>query len=344
VFRSIGCSILLLPLLAATARADDAGFIARPEVSKLVVADGVELAARIGPDGAFRSNARGDFVIDGQRRAYDVVAAGVASSRNDLVARGLSALEWGFAHAAPDGSFPDEDGANPRARLARASFFVGAAARSLVLIQQSPSPPQLKARAAALRPPLQRSATWIANGPGFQDFLQGARNTNQVAIMAWSLAAAGQAIGDPRLGRKADQLMREALRRQRPDGVFPERRGFDTNYQSVTLEALAHYADMIPPGPGRARLTAALRKGTTRLVHAIDRQGRIDAGSNTRTVPCGPAVGGDRAKGISTDVQALRLYYVAYTLGDGDLALIADAVQRNGQRFTHIEECRGRRR
>jgi hypothetical protein len=331
----------------------EAAFVRQPKPARLLLADGREIAAKIGPDGTFPGTIggrKGALAVESLRSAYYVVAAGVISSDGDkeqLLDKGLRAFEKGFDFAGPDGSFPDERGGATKKQnsLHPKSEFISAAARSLLLLQQVDLPPRFRARVAALLPRLQQSARWLASTPDLEEFFGRAKNTNQMLFVATALQESGVATADPSLTQRAQGLVERILARQTPDGTFPENGGFDSGYQTVSLDLLARYVVTLPNGPWRERVMAALRRGTDRFVQAVDATGAIDGSANTRTVACGPERAGSEPKGKAIDKFPLRLYYLGYLLNEqAKLEPVADRIHANGQGFTHFEKCEGGKR
>lgn len=320
------------PVLALPAPTDLA-FVADPAIRSSLAILGNKSARRIGADGSFRANVRNDtVVIQRQRRAWDVVAAGVAGRKPTLVNTGLAAIAWGLAQARPDGSFPLAPWKSEEAILPQ-SFFLATAGRSLRLVAAAGLDPATTRRAAALEPALLRSAHWLLAAPELYATVRTTKNTNGIFVAAAAVQMGALIGDDAALAARARELVAAGLGRQTADGVFPEGGGFDSNYQLVSLDYLAQYAASLPPGPWRTEVLASLGRGTDRLVAATDpRSGRTDDAGNTRTVSCGI----DKEKATE---RRMRLRYLAALLGRPDLADLADRVGAAQQNFNHIEDC-----
>lgn len=359
--RAVFCIALCFgPCAASVAVAQDssrpgieAAFVRQPKPARLLLADGREFADKMGPDGTFPDTLggrKGSLAVESLRRGYYVIAAGVISSgadREHLLDKGLRAFEKGFSYAGADGSFPEErgGGSKKQSSLHPKSIFISSAARSMLLLQQVDLTPQLRARVNALLPRLQHSARWLAATPLLEEFYGRAKNTNQLFFAATALQEAGVVTADASLTRRAQALVERILARQTSDGTFPEDGGFDSNYQTVSLELLARYAATLPSGPWRDRVFSALRRGTDRFLQTVDPSGTINDSANTRTVACGPERTGSEPKGKGIDVVPLRLYYLGYLLNDqARLEAVGDRIQATGQNFTHAERCGGGKR
>lgn len=346
---------LLFTALPAVARAPDAAAWVAPSndpravieavVQPLIIRLGREQAQRITESGAFRLNARRETIrLQGQRPAAEVIAGGVALGGREgveLIATGLRALEFGFR--ADGAAFsPQSRGDDP---LLSKLFFLEAAARSLLQIQETSLPSELKRRADALHQPLRAAMSWLATTSELRRIETSARNVNQLFVAASALQYAAVLLREPALASRAEDLARAGLGRQLPDGTFPERGGFDSNYQTVSLAFLALYVDQLQPSAWRSEAVAAMRYGLNRFWPAVDpATGLVDTTGNTRTVPCGPARS-DRGLGVDegelrADMLPMRLYIIARTLGDVTLLEPARMIRSVGQPFDHRETCR----
>src|ERR1700733_3671769 len=74
----------------------------------------------------------GKWFIEEQRYGADAVAGGIAKNDTSAIDRGLLILHWGFSQQQPDGAFACPDAFHST------SFFVEAAAHSLLLLNESP--------------------------------------------------------------------------------------------------------------------------------------------------------------------------------------------------------------
>jgi hypothetical protein len=338
-------------VVARVGAESETAFLREGRTAELLLADGRKFAEKLGADGTFPDTVdgpKGALAVESLRRAYYVVAAGLISKdadRDDLLDRGIKAFEYGFSQAGPDGSFPNERGGTKKKQnsLHPKSEFIEASARTILLLQQSDLAPAYDRRVKALVPQLRKSALWLANSQDTVAFFGRAKNTNQLMFVASGLQQAGVVTGDRQLTDRARELMETILKRQTADGAFPEKGGYDTNYQTVSLELLARYAHALPQSPWRDQVMTALRKGSDRFLASVDPQtGVISDAANTRTMACGAAVSGSDPKGKDIDIVPLRLYYLGFLLNDeARLSRVADRIQETGQSFTHKEKCDG---
>jgi len=274
---------------------------------------------------AWEAGRRSNWFIEGQRNAYFLVAAGVANHDETLLEDGIKALEWGFAQQQSDGSFASGD------QFHSTSLFVEATARCLLLLHQSSSVPQaLRARADALVPHLKAAALWLAARPdGVNKEL-----THRFFLVGTALRESAALTDDTQLTTVADDLVRQGLKRQTADGVFPERGGGDTQYQSFSIELATRYASVTSNAALRASLGEATRKGVDWLLTKIGRNGEIDYRQNTRT-GCNDRDRTGSTKNVGYKYIPMRLvYYVTFWGDDRGLTDIATAVTNYAKSFT----------
>ena len=356
-FHWWGCvlSLTLLPLWAnaQTNEKSIVEFMRLPKPAAIYAYDGAQFAQRLTPGGYFPNVMHGDkadggVAIEGQRNVTMVIAAGLVTpdpvQRAALLEQGITATEWAFTQAGADGSFPKERGGSKAKSNAihPKGMFLESVARSVWVLESFGVDPAYQARVAALKERLVFSVRWMAGSADLVNFMEQAKNTNQLLFNTLAIHQTGVVTGDAALLQKAHSSMERLLERQTEDGTIPENGGFDTGYQSVSLQLLAQYALSLPASPWRDRVMAALRLGTTRLVQSIDpATGKMNAGANTRTMACGDAVPGPGPKGKDIDVFPLRLYLLSYVLSDPSLDALGDKVMENGQSFDHIEQCDG---
>jgi hypothetical protein len=332
----------------------EAAFLRSPRPAEIFLADGRTYTVKQNPDGTFPDTVggpKGELAVESLRRAYFVVAAGLlaeGAEQDRLLDQGLKAFEWGFTQAGEDGSFPNERGGVKKKQnsLHPKAVYIEAAARTLLLLKQAAPDARTRARAEALTPALLKSADWLANSPDTVAFFQRVKNTNQLMSVAAGLQEASLVADSPELAVKAKALMEQILERQQADGAFPEKGGFDSNYQTLSLELLGRYYATLEPSPWRDRIGAALRKGLDRFLVAVDPQtGVINDDANSRTVACGAPVEGTAPKGKDLDIVPLRLYYLGFLLNDAArLEPLADRIHATGQSFSHSDKCEAGKR
>ncbi len=242
------------------------------------------LASGDAPSGAVSVNAawergeRPDWFVEQQRYGADFVVAGLDIGDRDTVARGLRVLDWAFARQGPDGDFPGTGDA-----MHSTSFIVEAGARAGLALRAS-GDAEWTTRAVALAPRVAAAARWMA-APANRD----ARRTivldpfpHRFWLRGSALLQAHALSPDPALESAALDYFRAGLERVSPDGVEPERGGFDVNYQAVgalyLLRALPHVSD----AGLRARLEQKLRVTLAPVLARIGADGTVDTSDSSR--------------------------------------------------------------
>jgi hypothetical protein len=229
----------------------------------------------------------GKWNIQEQRAAADVIIAGIAFDDRDLVDCGLKILEWGFDRQQNDGSFGSPD--YPQ-KYHSASFFIEAAAHSLLLLEKSPFRNAVKSPIDALKPKLLSAARWMIrpdvhakawDGPTAdkpQKFFGHRR-----FLVAAALGESGVLCHDGELISKSQNFIRDGIQIQSPDGIIPEKHGYDSHYQAQALLFATRYFTIAADLPLRAELKPMIDKGIAWLVTRIKSDGTVDATGNIRT-------------------------------------------------------------
>lgn len=322
-------------------------FLERAEPKALVIFEGKDAATKITESGATSGNAESDTrcTLENQRIAYNVVAAGVLLNDAKLLDTGLKAFEWGYSKQAPDGSFPCERKGDTKPvkyeHIHPLSFFVESSAHSVLLIRDSNVDESFKKRAEALVPKIHLAGQAFNDSANLENFFTNGKDTNMLTTAALAIHQAGVLGNDMELQSVAKSLFERILARQTLDGTFPEKKGFDSSYQTVSLEYLIRYASMLPEGEWRNTVSKGIANGIEKELTVIRPDGTIDTSSNTRTSACGPAISGSTPKGKNYDITALRLYYYGHFANAYDTyAPIATKVQYVGQGFDHKGDCK----
>lgn len=235
--------------------------------------------------GAFGMNATwdsthsGKWFIEYQRVCAEAIGAGLALGNAAAIERGLKMIEWGFAHMEADGSFKCDDAYHS------ASFFIEAAACSLLLLEASPEHEKWKPRIEALKPSLQKAAHWMAKPAVAAPVWNGVQKqfAHRWFACAAALGESGVLLKDKGLLAQARALLRSGIRAQLPNGVNPEKGGYDSIYQAAGLVYAMHYYAIVADGADKTALKRSIDKGTAWLVTRIGSDGIINMKGNTRT-------------------------------------------------------------
>ena len=224
------------------------------------------------------SEKKGKWYIEEQRIASEAIAAGIAQNNIEAIKRGFKILEWGFAQQKMDGSFDCKD------NFHSTSFFVEAAAHSILLLNKSSFHDQFKEQIDILVPKLLKSALWMIR-PEIE--YAGKTNNFQYAhrnfLVGAALGEAGIVTNNNSLIEKSNQWIKEGLSKQNIAGFNYEKGGYDSTYQAVGLlfaMRLRSYQDNTTLDPS---FDLMIEKGISWLKSRVLSDGSIDVNGNTRT-------------------------------------------------------------
>ena len=280
------------------------------------------------PDGAYGVNKgwdathSGQWFIEAQRTGGDLILAGVADSRPDIIQRGLTVIRWGFAQQNPDGGWDCPD------VFHSVSFFVEATAHALLVLQASPYGAQFAPDIAALEPSLLRGACWMAR-PDIDGQAQPSNVafTHRRYLVAGALGQTGVLCGDAGLVRKARAYIRQGLALQDPSGFNPEKGGYDSSYNAVGLWYASRCYTIVADDSLRPAMYTMLQNANAWEATRITAGGAVKTYGNTR-------VGGlrdetDRTGKLKTVAigQVFRAFaYWAQISGDASYTALAQNV------------------
>jgi hypothetical protein len=259
-----------------------------PEIRRLDPRIFEQLAAAATPDsqGAIGRNRDGYVAVVFQREALTLIKAGIATQKKSYIEQGMRAIQYGFSHQRPDGSFetgryhgqeiPAVDAASA------ASFFIGAVSVGCVFIEQSEFASQFGPEVERLRAKIGRAANWLKTK---KELLRryDQETANRLVFDALAFGVSGRLLKDPELETIGREFLEFALQKQREDGVFPEKGGHDSSYQAASLLMLQYYWLAGPSGRERERVFVAIRKGMAWEQSRIHPHGEVDSSGNTRT-------------------------------------------------------------
>jgi hypothetical protein len=281
-----------------------------------------KIAGTISETGAFgplnvpwEKTKSGKWNIQEQRVAADVIAAGITFHDRDLVDRGLKTLEWGFDRQQDDGSFGSPD--CPQ-KYHSSSFFIEAAAHSLLLLEQSPFRDAVKSRTNAVKTKLLLAARWMIRPDVHAKAWDGSTAEkpqkffgHRRFLVAAALGESGVLCRDDELISQSQNFIRDGIQIQRPDGIIPEKHGHDSHYQAQALLLAARYFTIAADVSLRAELKPMIDKGVAWLVTRIKSDGMVDATGNIRT-----GMGQEKTlAGIPKEINYTLIYRALYYWG-----------------------------
>ena len=288
------------------------------------------LAGGIAPDGAISVNAEwekrgktGVWYIEQQRYGADLVQAGVVMKDDSLIDQGMKVLAWGFEQQGADGGFPGVGDPHHSA-----SFFLEAASRSVLLLEQAHLTKYL-ATAQAWKPKIAAMGRWL-NRPEIAE--KGRAKaldpfTHRFYLLAAGYSEAAAATGEAEFQTWAHNYAVDGLGRQQPDGTNPERGGFDASYQGVGVVFASRYYLQCPDEAIRAALKTMIAKALDKEMTMIDPNGEVSLEGSTRT----PLETGRSGKPKTMDYKVLLMALVSgeQVTGDPKYREVAERVARH---------------
>lgn len=258
----------------AVVRAAGPGAAGRPTMRELI-GDPLLRGLFGRPLGAFDQNGaaglnRGSFrFAEYQRQGAEWITRGLVTGRRAWVNNGWRIIDYGLAQQTADGGFPGGDVQHS------ASLFLEAAARAC-LLDPAGATPQRRDR-------LLRAGHWMI-GPAMEAAAaeHSAPFTHRRYVMASMLGQIGAVTDDPVLARRAAAWAREGMSLQRPDGVNPERGGFDASYQSAGILFAERYMSSCRDPDLRTAMIAMIRRAVPPVVARQQPDGSIDIAGSTR--------------------------------------------------------------
>jgi hypothetical protein len=239
----------------------------------------------ISPSGAHSANINWErhrtnkWYIEAQRYGEGLVIGGLVSNDPQAIQAGFKMFDWGFKHQSADGSFKGTG--DP---FHSTSFFVQAVAHTLLVIQQSPHANKYAAQIARYKPLVRRAARWMISKDVWK---QGMKRNQPYAhrryLVATALGLTSKLTGDEKLMKYSRLSLQEGLAVQRPNGVNPEKGGYDSSYQMVGVVYAQRWVTYFPDDPLTPKVKAAIEKALAWQQTRVLASGEISTKGNTRT-------------------------------------------------------------
>ncbi len=229
------------------------------------------------------------------------------------VAEGWKAIEATFRYQNEQGGF-GRQGA-PHGGPSAAAFWLAELDQALLVLRESELGPKYKERIALLLPKIHKAARWLAL-PGHQTYLkrEDADAPNRLLFDALAYGLSGVLCGDDELKRLGRRFVDLAMAQYRPsDGVFLEKRGWDSSYQAVAALKLQVWTVYFPD----KKLEAAADRAIRWELGRVGPEGEIDVTGNTRT-GLGQEQWMGHPKGVNLSEITLCLLYDYARTGNKD--------------------------
>jgi hypothetical protein len=284
-----------------------------PDAIDLASADGAYSAPNIAWDQSGRVGTK--WFIDEQHWADDVVCAGIAQNDVSAIQRGLLMFAWGFAQQQSDGSFLCTD------QFHSTAFFVEGCAHACLMLEKSPFAPTYAQQIKTLKNQVLKSARWM-NEPSVAAAaaITDAPFTHRRYLNAAALGETGVLCNVPDLIRASASYITTGESQQWPNGVNPEKGGWDSSYQALGLKYAARYYFVV--AQSQALLTMGV-DGQNWETTMVLPSGAVSVVGNTRTGSCQERDHLGNCKGVSYD-SVYESYYAWYLIsGDASYQTLA---------------------
>jgi hypothetical protein len=265
---------------AAEGRSNLIEYSAQPIIVKALYSEPLRLLSgvgKIGANGAVGENSEiaPEVNVESQRWGADLVQAALAM-HNDP-GEGIKVILYGLNCEQEDGSFGAEND------FQHISFFLEAAARTLILLKQS-GDKKYASLVAESTMALERAARhFIMSGDMKKQQDKGKTFTHRYYLLAAALGEIATLTQDKELSQKAEECAEQGLECQLPDGTNPEKGGFDVNYNAASgLFAERYYLICTNPKV-RSKLKEMIRKTLEREAQAVMPNGDLSIADSTRT-------------------------------------------------------------
>jgi len=224
------------------------------------------------------------YYIEQQRYGADWIAAGIYENDSSKIDKGLDILNWVFDKIQDS----DDDGSsvyrNSGDAVHSTSLFLEAATRAALLLSHSGLHSDV---ITSWESHLSDMASFVAEHSAIGAY---ARDSNlepfahRYFLRAAGLQGVSVLFGEEAgsLSVAASSLVQEGLSLQTEDGVFPERGGFDFNYQGIGLAYLGRYQQMIESVDTSAASSSACSASQSLFADRVDSLGNVDTSDSTR--------------------------------------------------------------
>lgn len=307
--------LLMVPPAASAARADRDLQLERTAV--ILEHDYLDLPP-MGPSGAVGMNLLDypTYSVANQRWGDLYVRAGIVRDDPGLIERGFDAFDHAFSRQRANGSFPDAD------QPEQYAFFIEAVAHSILLLREARLARQYDERLSRYVRRLEESVPFVLKERLWQQFRDRSRIfTHRTYVVGTALTLLGELTGDAKVKRYGRRAIDMGLRRQRDDGVNPERGGFDVRYQMAGLIYAERYAVYFPRHHLASGVRAMVKRGLDWMKNRIDGGWIAWPGSTRACREIDLVTGEPKTPGYEYAVRGLA-YWGGHT---GDEGLLSEA-------------------
>ncbi len=328
IFFAVYATVALLTSQAANAfTSDDSTSILKlvnnPVLIQALYLHPANLLSGVGDvaaNGAVAGNAASGAVVDieGQRWGADLVAAALITHQDPSL--GIATINFGAAQMQSNGSFGSAN------HFLAENFFLESWARTLLMLKETGNPaytPMINSQignlAKAMHYYISSGDFLTEDGKCQTDF------THRCFLNAAALGEVASLASDPQLAAMALQSAQSGLNRQLQDGTFPEKGGFDINYNAASIMFASRYLMVCKDANMKALLLKAIHRAGERESQEVSEDGELSMIGSTRTGIDEKHDGSGDTKGFDTKGIVHALVY------SGQVDVLAGS-RNNGER------------
>jgi hypothetical protein len=284
-------------------------------------------------NGALGLNRKGYVGVFNQRHASEFIIRGSSNQQSKDIENGIKTIEYAFSYQNPDGSFPDfQPKSTPRGVASSVAFFLQDLGHTLLLSQQSlwfqnsPANQIPRKRLQLIMSKAEISLSWLLQNQS--NLYQSDRKAaNRLFIDASAFYLMGKALRSTPARQAGLDFLNRALSMQTENGYFLENGGYDSSYNSVSLQIAQQIFSQFAEEPSamRSRLWSAIDQSMQWQLSRILPSGQVSTIGNTRVY-----VGGEKyfekAKRVDYNSLCIALNYYASLSGKPDATRYAQQV------------------
>ena len=268
----------------------------------------------------------GRWYIEQQRYGADAIVAGIVQDNEEIIERGILALEWGAKQQQIDGSF------NCPENFHSTSFYVEAVAHSCILLKASKYYPKYNQRIEQLKNTIVNATNWMLRPNILEKGKKGnAPYTHRRYLLAAAIGETGVLCGNASFIAQSSLFINEGFTLQDTAGFNPEKKGYDCSYHAFGLVLAHRYFDIVANEKQRLAMVPMFEKGIKWLLSRIDEKGNINGEGNTRTGYGQEKVRDGKPKGISYGSVANAILWWGIYKNDTRLQMLAEKIYSAGK-------------
>ncbi|MBN1899380.1 MAG: hypothetical protein JW827_11430 [Spirochaetes bacterium] len=259
------------------------------------------------------------FKIWHQQICWDAIVTGVGKNNESDIKAGINSIEYSFGRMKPDGSFADSTEAG-------SIRFLLALGKSYYEVENSRFEKEYLPRLDALSSKIKKAAFYVLNSSKWKKELELIEDyCNQMIGTGLMFKLMGTIIKDKKLIDYGHNLFYKGIEKQTKQGVFPEKGGYDSSYQAVSLMFIQFHYYYLAGENEKRSLLKIMEKGWEWELGRIKNSGEIIVKGNTRT-----GLKQEKWRGKFKDVNypevSMSLLYWAHIKNDQKLRELANRV------------------